>query len=585
MKPLPAAARNLLLTGTALLLILVLWFLYQHTQVGDMREQDDALRLLRELQDIDNRWDAEALRARLEPTPDTAPAPNRAPDVKRALDGLAAIAASGNSPALRQNLPQLSQALTEKTALVEKFQADNNAARAALKAALDGAAQLETQAVDAKPRSVMLEQALRTVDTVAPAYYWSGADDQASALQLAAGQLLNAPVAPPLHEAAAQLSAALDQLLAKHQAAQAGYAKLAFLPAGPRLDTLTFAFGDELAATLQDKERYRAYLVGYAGALLVLIAWMAMRLQTAYHGLEERVAERTRELSDALTHLRESEAQLIQSEKMSSLGQMVAGVAHEINTPLAYVKNSLGTVSERLPDIRGAIEHGEQLLKLLQAGPAADPQALSNEFAITARHVQAIKQQGALEELAGLVNDGLYGIGQMSEIVGNLKDFSRLDRSKVSSFDLNEGLNSTLTLARHLLKGVTVRREFGEIPAIVCSPSQINQVFLNLVTNAAQALPEGKGEIVITTRAEDNGVAVDIADNGKGIPPDVLPRIFDPFFTTKEAGKGTGLGLSISYKIVSQHGGRIEVISKPGAGTRFTVHLPLQPPAESELAA
>ena len=190
-----------------------------------------------------------------------------------------------------------------------------------------------------------------------------------------------------------------------------------------------------------------------------------------------------------------------------------------------------------------------------------------------------------LTELTGLVKDGLHGTGEMAEIVGNLKDFSRLDRSKVTSFILNDGLASSLGLARHMLKSIKVSRQFGEIAAITCAPSQINQVFLNLITNAAQALPANGGEITLSTRDEGGGVAVEVADNGKGIPPEILPKIFDPFFTTKEVGKGTGLGLSISYKIVQQHGGRITVASTVGKGTKFTVWLPLKPPAEAELAA
>jgi signal transduction histidine kinase len=185
-----------------------------------------------------------------------------------------------------------------------------------------------------------------------------------------------------------------------------------------------------------------------------------------------------------------------------------------------------------------------------------------------------------------LVKDGLYGIGQMTELVVNLKNFSRLDRSKVASCNLNEGLESTLLLARHELKDRTVKKNFGDIPAITCSPSQVNQVFLNLINNAAQATEPGRGVIVVTTRREDEGhVAVEVEDNGKGIPPEVLPKIFDPFFTTKEVGKGTGLGLSIAYKIIEQHGGRIRVGSNVGVGTRFSVVLPLSPPEAATGAA
>jgi signal transduction histidine kinase len=258
---------------------------------------------------------------------------------------------------------------------------------------------------------------------------------------------------------------------------------------------------------------------------------------------------------------------------------MVAGVAHEINTPLAYVKNSLGAVADKLPNLGAALDACEKLLALLRAGNDAD--GLSRQFAAASAHIEQLRQRGVVKELGGLVKDGLYGTGQMAEIVGNLKDFSRLDRSKETSFNVNEGLESTLALARHLMKSITVNKHFGDIAPVVCSPSQINQVFLNLLTNAAQAMKDGRGEITLTTRNVGDGVAVDVADNGAGIAPDVLPKIFDPFFTTKDVGKGTGLGLSISYKIVAQHGGRIDVESKAGSGTRFTVWLPLKPPAQT----
>jgi signal transduction histidine kinase len=364
------------------------------------------------------------------------------------------------------------------------------------------------------------------------------------------------------------------------------------MTAGPRVDSLTGDYSRELEAALHEQAFYRSYLVAYSGALLILIGYLALRLIASYRllnaaneELERRVIERTRELSEALRQLKASEAQLIQSEKMSSLGQMVAGVVHEINTPLAYVKNSLGSVSGMLQDLTRLAVETEKLLELLRAG-AANPQDLAEQFGLTERLIAQLRAEHALEEVDTLAKDGLHGIGQISEIVGNLKNFSRLDRSKVASFNLNEGLDSTLAIARHELKRHVVKKQYGDIPPITCSPSQINQVFLNLVTNAAQAMGPGQGEIRITTRREGAAhVAVEVADTGKGIPPEALPKIFDPFFTTKEVGKGTGLGLSIVYKIVEQHGGRISVDSTVGVGTRFTVVLPLQPPATAAAAA
>jgi signal transduction histidine kinase len=395
---------------------------------------------------------------------------------------------------------------------------------------------------------------------------------------------LAAPVSEAARTQATNLESAIRELLEHKSAEEDLFAKVSSLSSGPRLDSLTFSFNRELEATLQVKELYRVYLLAYAAALLIGVGYLGVRLKAANESLERRVVERTRELSEALRHLKESESQLIQSEKMSSLGQMVAGVAHEINTPLAYVKNSLGTVNDRLPQIAAAIEHCEKLLALLNEANV-NPETLNQQFAQTSALLAELRQQRVLTELTGLVRDGLYGTSEMAEIVGNLKDFSRLDRSKVTSFNLNDGLASSLGLARHMLKTVNVCRKFGEIAAITCAPSQINQVFLNLITNAAQALPASGGEITLTTRDDGDGVAVEVADNGKGIAPAVLPKIFDPFFTTKEAGKGTGLGLSISYKIVEQHGGRISATSEVGKGTKFAVWLPLKPPAEAELAA
>jgi signal transduction histidine kinase len=214
-------------------------------------------------------------------------------------------------------------------------------------------------------------------------------------------------------------------------------------------------------------------------------------------------------------------------------------------------------------------------MNMLQAGDASE-QDVNTQFARVSAMAAEQHESEGIATLQRQVEDGLHGIAQISEIVGSLKDFSRLDRTKLASFDLHEGLESTLKIARHEVKTKRIVRRFGDIPAISCSPSQINQVFLNLVTNAAQATSADGGTIVLTTRrVGDREVAVDIDDNGCGIPADVLPKIFDPFFTTKDVGKGTGLGLAIAYKIVQQHGGRILVESKVGQGTRFTVILPI----------
>ena len=202
-------------------------------------------------------------------------------------------------------------------------------------------------------------------------------------------------------------------------------------------------------------------------------------------------------------------------------------------------------------------------------------------FSDLAARLQRLRDQHVLEDLDALTADGLHGIDQIVELVTNLRNFSRLDRSKVASFNVNEGVRATLLIAKPALRNIEVERREGEIPSITCSPSQVNQVLLNILNNAAQAMDKPRRRITVTTRAAgDAAVAIEVEDNGKGIAAEALPRIFDPFFTTKEVGKGTGLGLSIAYKIVSQHGGRIDVNSTPGAGTTVTVTLPVNPPAD-----
>jgi two-component system NtrC family sensor kinase len=568
--------QNILMGLVVLVMLGALWFLYDKTQAVDLSEQNEVLSLLNEVKEIDSRWDMEVQRARIDPSSQESLFA-RTDLGDKALRDITRFAGLTSSKALRTGLPELRSAIQLKSDLVEQFLSENRANKTTLQELAQAIAALNAQ-LRTRKLSPALALALDDLAKAAPQYFLHGAELQRAILKTAVAQL---DLLQTADEERSRIQKAVQSLLDQIPVELGHFAELERLNTGPRLINLTLSFNSELDEIFQEKERYRIYLVYYTSALLVLLIYFGARLKTANQTLEHRVEERTRELSDALKHLKESESQLIQSEKMSSLGQMVAGVAHEINTPLAYVKNSLGQVSEQLPGIGSALEHCEKLLEFLKAGN--DPEGLSREFQQTTNHIAALKQQHVIKELSDLVRDGLFGTGQVSEIVGNLKNFSRLDRSKVSHTSLNESLNNTLLLAKHQLKSVTVNKNFGDIPDITCAPSQINQVFLNLVTNAIQAMPGERGTLTLTSRREGDGVAVDVQDDGSGIPPEVIAKIFDPFFTTKEIGKGTGLGLSISYKIVQQHGGKINVESAPGSGTKFTVWLPLIPPADAQL--
>ncbi len=289
--------------------------------------------------------------------------------------------------------------------------------------------------------------------------------------------------------------------------------------------------------------------------------------------MEARIAQRNTVLRRALIDLKESQTQLVQSEKMASLGQMVAGVAHELNTPLGYVKNNVELLRELSAPLFLLAETQAALADCL-----GDPACTEERLAWALEQAASAREQAApelvLEDLNQLFNDTLYGLGQIAELVVGLKDFARLDRAMSEEVDLNDCIRSALVIARNSIKDkAEVVSQLGELPRIACAPSQINQVLLNLLTNAAQAI-DGFGQIQLKTWADEAAVFVSVQDNGRGMPSEVRARIFDPFFTTKPVGQGTGLGLSISFKIIQDHGGVIRVASEPGRGTRFLLRLP-----------
>lgn len=272
--------------------------------------------------------------------------------------------------------------------------------------------------------------------------------------------------------------------------------------------------------------------------------------------------------------LEEAQNQLLQSEKMASIGQLAAGVAHELNNPIGFVASNLGSLDSYLAD----------LFAIIDACDAAD-----RDPAATLAHIGKLKTDKDYafikDDVGHLMTESRDGLARVKKIVQDLKDFSRVGEAEWQWADLHVGLDSTLNIVWNELKyKCKVSKQYGELPEIYCLPSQLNQVFMNLLVNAAQAI-ETRGEVTIRTGREGDKVWVEVADTGKGIAQENLARIFEPFFTTKPVGQGTGLGLSLSNSIVVKHQGRFEVASEVGKGTTFRIILPIKPALENTAAS
>lgn len=318
----------------------------------------------------------------------------------------------------------------------------------------------------------------------------------------------------------------------------------------------------ELEAAVRENEKINR-------ALLHAQQQMAFEIDERKSALAALEKERE-EQRVLIKKLEEAHNQLLQSEKLASIGQLAAGVAHEINNPIGFVNSNLGTLKNYVGDllqIVGLYESGRHLL-------AADP-------ALQGR-IEAACGQADLaflrEDITTLIAESIEGTTRVRRIVQDLRDFSRVDSVEWQWADLHAGLESTLNVVMSEIRyKADVVRQFGTLPKVECMPAQLNQVFMNILVNATQSICE-HGTITLRSGCSGDQVWISIADTGKGIAPELMNRIFDPFFTTKPVGKGTGLGLSVSYGIVEKHGGRIEVDSLPGQGATFTIWLPVRRP-------
>jgi len=316
-----------------------------------------------------------------------------------------------------------------------------------------------------------------------------------------------------------------------------------------------------------------------AASLNQLVKWVGeytKELELSRQTLEQRVEERTKKLTQTLQELQNTQSQLIQSEKMSSLGQMVAGIAHEINNPVNFISGNLEHTNI----------YAKDLLDLVDIYRQEYPQ----QTELVAAKVSAIDLDFIIQDFPQLLSSMKMGADRIREIILSLRNFSRLDEAEIKPVDIHQGIENTLLILNNRCKQkIEIIKNYGDLPLVECYPAQLNQVFMNILANAIDALEELQvnklnledatftPKIIIRTKKIDaDYIQVCIEDNGFGIAPEIQEKLFDPFFTTKPVGKGTGLGLSICYQIVAKHGGKIDVSSQVGQGTEFAIALPLK---------
>lgn len=323
----------------------------------------------------------------------------------------------------------------------------------------------------------------------------------------------------------------------------------------------------EVRSGIADEGGFGLYTgLGY-GFLILGAAFLAGRTSVDVVNSQRQLQA---EVTRATAALREAQARLVQQEKMVGLGQLTAGVAHEINNPLTFVTTNIASLERDLDDVMTLLERYEALDERLEA---IDPDAYEE----IAELREDLFLDSPREILGELLGDTRNGLERVQQIIHDLKTFARLDEAERKCVDIHDGLDSTLKMLRHKLgDGARVEREYGSVAPIEVFPALLNQVFMNILQNACDVLPPENGLLRVRTWSDDDSVSISISDNGPGVPPDIRGRIFDPFFTTKEVGSGTGLGLSLSYRIIERHGGRIDVDDAPEGGARFTVVLPIR---------
>ena len=561
----------------AVVLIAILGFLFSKTRNVDFDAHNDVISNLRQLKQIDAEWNIDVFKSKMGINNNYDPVAQPLPVIRELANALTQkTVETGDSAELETMLKSFQDIMAKKIAMIERFKSQNSIYRNStnfLPTAYDDVIATAKRIGLSSARQAELEATVNPVFSETLSYNLTPDNAVKDKLTQQLVTLRERAEQYPLEvkEAIEVLIAHIGTTLKQQDIGASLLNELSALPTAKKIDELSDTYSKTHETRLLDQQFYRQLLIAYSVFLLALLGYLGWRLIRSYRQLGKVNGA----LTQANRELKESQMQLVQSEKMSALGQMVAGIAHEINTPLAYVKGTLDVMKEHLSKVHD-LANSSHLFATSLRDKNTDKNELNTQYLQVATLSHDVVKNKRFEELDSMLSDGTHGIGQISEIVINLRNFSRLDRASVANFDVRKGLDSTLLLARNLLKHrVTVQTEYLDVPDIMCSPSQVNQVFLNIITNAAHAMGEQGTLILRTERHDEKMIRIEIQDDGGGIPSSVLPKIFDPFFTTKPIGEGTGMGLSISYKIIEAHGGKILVDTEKGIGTTFSILLPI----------
>ena len=596
MTPSRRRASQLFLGCMTVFLASTLLFLYIKSSNDQTASYTQSRDLIRQLQQLNAQWDSEVLKARIAITQNYDPLVTPLTQMTRLWAELEVQDAYHNPddlPGWHASQKAYREALKEKSLRVEQFKSHNAVLRNSLAFLPTAEDDIQVQFNQVEgDASVQLQSVVTdTYDLLLSSLEFAQATtaERAADILVGLGKLaVNKALLPSeFHAPLDILSNHIQLILREQPLVNRLLEQIAAIPLAARLDDLTTHLNLDQQAADRIERQYHRYLLVFSTLLVALLLYLAIRLlrsfteinrtlHAANETLEHRVERRTRALTEASAALqleiderKHLESQLVQSEKLASLGQLAAGVAHEINNPVGFISSNLNTLDGYFGQLQQMLEAYRQA----EEGSGASEQSQQLKALRDSLELDFLK-----DDIPLLIRESKEGIGRVVQIVKDLKNFSRVDNDQTWQFaNLQQGIDSTLNIVASELKyKADVVKHYQPLPEIECLASQLNQVVMNLVINAAQAMGPQRGTITISNGVDGENIWLEVADNGCGIPPQALQKIFDPFFTTKPVGEGTGLGLSLSYGIVKKHRGDISVSSEPGKGTTFRVVLPIR---------